>query len=290
MKIKISGATTLIHFTNTIRSGFIELGHQIVDEGEDFEILQIHASPASIQEDLRLLKKSPKIIYLIHRPDELLLHVELVSFFEDYETKFILLGDLVLKEKFWSERRAYCEIIPHPFMYHSLPTKRDGKIVIGSYTSWGEMRSLEHISLLAEEFKGDKNIEFCVGGTLNSKPLTLSDIPHSLTLVEEMFYPHFNVQLYHLNGHKRYGESSGSLHRGVSIPIIFEANGMERLEIFKVIKIESSHDLTSINFKKAADDIRLKVKESLSEDIEYNRLQSLKNTPVDFARKVVGLL
>lgn len=290
MKIKISGSTTLIHFTKNIKSGFIELGHQIVDKNEDFEILQIHASPASIQEDLRLLKKSPRIIYLIHRPDEFLLHAELVSFFEDYETKFILFGDLVLEEKFWSERRAYCEIIPHPFMDHSLPTKRNGKIIVGSYTSWGEMRSLEHISLLAEEFKGDKSIEFCVGGTLNSKPLTLSDIPHSLTLLEEMFYPHFNVQLYHLNGHKRYGESSGSLHRGISIPIIFEANGIERLETLKVIKIESNYDLTSINFKKAADYIRFKIRESLFEDIEYNRLQSLKNTPMDFARKVLCLL
>ena len=106
MKIKISGATTLIHFTKTIKSGFIELGHQIVDEDEDFEILQIHASPASIKEDLRLLKKSPGIIYLIHRPDEFLQHPELISFFEDYETKFILFGDLVLKEKFWFKRRS----------------------------------------------------------------------------------------------------------------------------------------------------------------------------------------
>lgn len=291
MKIKISGASTLKRFTDNIKLGFIESGHMIVHEDEDFEIIQVHASPDSLEEDLRLLRKSSNILYLIHRPDEFLLHKAFIDFFQDYDAKFILLGDLLFKEKFWSERKHSTFVIPHPFIDHTLPSKKEGKWVIGSYTSWGEMRKLEHLIHLALEFKNDPDVIFYAGGTLYGRPLKQADLSDGpIHFIEEMFYPHFNVQLYHLHGHKRYGESSGSLHRGISIPIIFEANGTERLEGLRVIKIEADDGLKDIDFKKAAEDIRLKIRDTISEDTDFNLAQSFKNRPSDFALKCLNIL
>jgi hypothetical protein len=47
----------------------------------------------------------------------------------------------------------------------------------------------------------------------------------------------FNVQLYHVGNAVRTGESSGSAHSGVSIPVVWEMNGAEAVEDLAVVKV-----------------------------------------------------
>ncbi len=279
----IFGASTLKHFTPALESGFKGLN---LSQYPAFEIYQIHASPQSIPEDLELLKqaKSSKSrqIFLLHRPDELLLVPELRTYFEVHpESPIVVLGDLILQLDFWQARKAKISVIPHPFLSLELPVKKNEKYVIGSFTSWGEMRKLEHFFELANHLPAE-NFECWVGGTLNGRVLTEKDLPSSMKLVHEPFVPHFNVQLYHLQGKKRIGESSGSLHRGISVPVIFEANGIERVEGLKVVKIEADENLSSPDYKKAALEI-IRMSTNMDDQIRFNQNLATKNSPQDFA-------
>lgn len=279
-KICIRGASTLRSFTEAITGGFQSIGCEVAANLPIFTLCQIHGSPVSEAEDLLLLTRAADA-YLIHRPDEILQRIPIREFFEAHpEKKIILMGDLVLKDPFWKEREKFISIIPHPFLDLSLPPKT-GKLVMGAYTTWGEMRNFKHFVQLAEEVRllTDK-IDFVVGGG------HLEDVPEFMTVTSEYFVPHFNVQLYHLNGKKRYGESSGSLHRGVTIPVIFEANGIENVEGLKVIKIDADDELTHIDFKKAAEDI---VHADIWNLLEHNAAQAKKNTPAEFARSFLKL-
>lgn len=293
MKISIHGASTLNFFTEKIHEGFA----LISDKDNLFDIFQIHASPMSLEEDKTILRQlrlhtEPRYT-IIHRPDELLLHPELLSFFEaNPQEKLIFLGDLTLGHPFWSSRKRYIKVIPHPFINLDLPPEPGKQFVLGAFTAWGEMRKLDHyLGLVDEILKTTKAESFLlkIGGTLFGKPLSQEDIQDSrIEVASEFFIPHFNVQLYHLNGTKRVGESSGSLHRGITIPIIFEANGAERLEDIVMIKIDADDKLNQINFKKAALEISKVVEAKLWEGLFLNNVRAAQlNTPLSFAKKIL---
>ena len=284
MKPFIFGAQTLTKFSEAIQGGFQDLPQP------EFELWQVHASPTSRSEDLKLLDEAKisnsKKIFLIHRPDELLLYPELKKFFEQNpHLNLVFLGDLVLNLPFWQERKDHITIIPHPFTDLSLPS--GNKYVIGSFTSWGEMRKLEHFFELTKHL-GNK-FDFRLGGTLDGRPLTKHDLPSHIHLSVDFFIPHFNVQLYHLNGKVRIGESSGSLHRGISIPVIFEANGIERSEGLKVIKIKYEDDLKSIDFQRAAEDISTMTSD-LDSNLNFNLNRAWRNQPYDFAKALMKII
>ena len=284
MKAFIFGAQTLSKFTEAIQGGFKDL------PAPDFELWQVHASPASRLDDLRLLEhakiSNSKKIFLIHRPDELLLYPELKAFFvKNPRLSLVFLGDLVLKLPFWEERKKHITVIPHPFTDLSLPA--GNKYVIGSFTSWGEMRKLEHFIELTKVLGSE--FECWVGGTLDGRALTAGDVPSNIQVKNEFFIPHFNVQLYHLNGQKRLGESSGSLHRGVSIPVIFEANGIERTEGLKVIKIQSDLELKQIDYNQAARDIS-RMLPDLNEHLNFNLECARQNQPKHFAQALMSII
>ncbi len=291
MKLKIYAASTLKNFTDSIKSGFAEENLEITDSnsGFDWALVQIHGSPAAKQEDEEILLetrslKVPKL-YLIHRPDELLLNPNLLSFFEtNNNVKLLFLGDLIFRFPFWEERRMHAKILPHPQLDLSMPLK-DKKAIVGSYTSWGEMRDVNHYISLVELLKDSELFQFKIGGPgLNNKK-----IPKHIQISEEYFAPHFNVQLYHLFGKKRFAESSGSLHRGISIPIIFEANGAERLEGNRVIKIEADDDLKSIYYTKAAQEIKSMLNEGIDNILEFNLAMAKRNSISNFTNSIVKI-
>lgn len=193
-------------------------------------------------------------------------------------------------------------------MDYLLPRSCNGRSVIGSHTSWGEMRKLEHFLLLVKEIKEQGPKKFLlvmVGGTLNGYPLSAGVVQEvvekfrlelsvgpdpdcDVRVAQEFFVPHFNVQLYHLNGRKRFCESSGSLHRGISIPVIFEANGMERLEGLKVVKVPSSEGLLKINFNRAVQEISNIFEQGIEASIDFNHEKAKKNSPKDFAKAIAS--
>ena len=251
----------------------------------NFALIQIHGSPAAKTEDENNLNRARElsctIVYLIHRPDEALLNPILLNYFkQNLDSKFIFLGDLIFRDPFWSARRHQSLVLPHPCFDNSLPLP-SRKFIVGAFTSWGEMRDPEHFFALAkclakheatlparhlsESLNSDLRdnspksnnpqvesfFEFAIGGTGLDHTL----IPPFIRRRLDPFVPHFNVQLYHLHGKKRQGESSGSLHRGISIPVIFEANGAERLEGFQAIKIVADEELQTIDFDQAAREI-----------------------------------
>ncbi len=284
--INLKGAKTLRHFSEALIP-YLGLFK------DNLEIIQIHASPASIDEDIALLDYAKKTIrprkFLIHRPDELLLRPSLKKFFEEYpQEKLIFLGDLIFKDAFWNARKAHSQVFAHPFFDFTLPYKLNTKFIVGAYTNWGEMRKLEHyLELVKEISKIDKGkiFAFMIGGTLDGQPLP--NLCNEIIISTNRFTPHFNVQLYHLNGEKRFGESSGSLHRGISVPVIFEANGMERIESMKVIKIDADAELREINYKKAAEQICELAQKGLEKVLEYNYRQALQNTTERFVRSII---
>lgn len=295
MKIQIHGAKTLEKFSKELLSGFDSA------EGVDysFELFQIHASPNSLDEDQKILKEFkncalPKCL-LIHRPDELLLRLELkLAFEQNPQWKLIFMGDLVLQDSFWNQRQSHIEIIPH--FYSSFTTAPKSSVyTIGTFTNWGEMRKLEHFLELVAALKktpGVDSLEFMIGGSSNGSALTENDvIDTSIKISETPFIPHFNIQLYHLNGKKRLGESSGSLHAGVSIPVIFEANGIERIEGIKVIKVSANDDLSQIDYAAAAGEIVEMIKKQEVETyLKFNLRQARLNTSVDFANRVISMV
>jgi hypothetical protein len=287
-RVKIWGASTLDAFTARITEGFqAEQALTTTSKEFDFALVQLHGSPNSKEEDEHILETTSDVtapkIFLVHRPDEIISNPKFISYFERHlDARFILLGDLVFGLPFWKSRIKNIKVIPHPYMDFSTP--HDGQTVVGSFTSWGEMRKLEHFVRLAEALKDSTRLQFKIGGTGIDK----ASIPSYIEITEKFFVPHFNVQLYHLNGRKRLGESSGSLHRGISIPVIFEANGMERLEKIRAVKVTADNDLKEIDFSGAALQIIKIESENLRSWLEANRQSALKNSPQAFARSLLN--
>jgi hypothetical protein len=288
MKLNILGAASLDRFSQELQRGFEQVGAP----DNLFELYQIHAAPHSLTDDLQIIstfKQSKKNkLLLIHRPDELLLNSELTKFIaEENDLKIILLGDLTLNIPFWDKLRSHIQVIPHPYFSLNLPEKSP-KYSVGSFTSWGEMRKVEHyLGLMNEllQLPVADQIQAKIGGTHLERSLVLNP---KIEITETPFIPHFNVQLYHLMGAKRVGESSGSLHTGISIPVIFEANGIERTEGVRVIKIAADENLAMINYRDAALEIASLIeKHQIEEVLKFNLKQAQSNTAINFATRAI---
>jgi len=254
--------------------------HPIAKISKNINLIQIHGCASSFEEDLRILNNSSLLnnkVYLIHRPDEILEYPDLLTHLSPSST-IVQFGDLLINHPFWQKFKDR-HVIAHPFLSMNMPKKVENKIIVGSFTSWGEMRSLEHFFALKEELlktPSANRLLFWAGGPGSGSEL-------------KFFIPHINVQLYHLHGKKRLGESSGSLHRGVSVPVIFEANGVERIEGLKVIKIEADPDLNNIDFKAAAKSISELVESHLDEWLIYNASIAKSNCPETFCNAISKL-
>jgi hypothetical protein len=92
--------------------------------------------------------------------------------------------------------------------------------------------------------------------------------------------PLFNVQLYHLRGRIRTGESSGSVHEYPCIPVIVEMNGAERLEELEVIKLPylNQADINSVDFASGA--------EQIAAAIQSRRVKTMLNRNIDAAKRL----
>lgn len=290
-KIRLLYAKSLTSFTQSIQRGFDELSIQSVNDVgfADRQFVQIHGAPHSKQDDFEILSSYEHACFsyaLVHRPDELLLDLELSKlFFKQKFDEIILLGDYIPAEF----KKLRPRIIPHPYTDLSMPSEKS--ITVGTFTSFGEMRKLNHCLLLMDMLTENlpANVQFMLGGLHNGKKLTKDDINRDyIVLNDQPFIPHFNLQLYHLNEWKRYAESSGSLHRGISIPVIFEANGIERIEKIKVIKIQASDDLKIIGFEKAQRQIVDLIRNNQVLNIlNHNYSCAKKNQPIDFCKQLL---
>lgn len=301
-RIALLGAAALQRYTTHILArGFGELGWDIVPlENAQYILAQVHGAPQSFDDDisiincLRLVSKTGvlrRCIVLIHRPDEVQIrHPGLSSMLSALARGTIItfLGNWHQNDPYFVSTGLARKVVPHGF-FSSRPLKSAlGVSVIGTHTSWGEMRKVEHlVKLLIEVFKLVETGSFVgyIGG-VPSEDLDQSKIKALFsTLSPELeveisadyglvpganrkhvvvlnpgplensnYYPHFNVQLYHLEHKVRTGESSGSVHVRPCIPVILEMNGAEKIEGLEVVKIpyRDQSDLGSIDFIEGA--------------------------------------
>lgn len=315
MRVRALYAERLRAFSGPILGALSDLGIEVVsdDVGEEADVnfLQVHASPFSFVQDCRFIDlclSSPcPTLALIHRPDELMLSEGLLRKCLSLKLKaLILMGDHI-PEVLRRSVTSPVEIIPHPYTDLGRPSATE-PVVVGTFTSFGEVRRLQDVLRLFEAIQSSADpcvdkIRFALGGILDEKPLTREllmkegsaefsrSLLESIVVQSESFIPHFHVQLYHLHQKKRYCESSGSLHRGITIPVIFEANGIERVEGIRVVKVSADDDLREVDFSSAADEILNLVRnEKYPQWLNHNHEKALKNQPADFARRLGSLL
>lgn len=247
-------------------------------------IYQIHGAEPATEEDNAIMeiignssRYKAKQAILLHRPDEIQLrYPSLGNIFKlNSAVGLVFLGDKHLKDAFYASAKKKT-IIPHGFFDLSEKFQED-PVVIGSHTTWGEMRSIEHaLKLLGEIFvlnsKQNKKIIGYLGGTpstllqmdylksimlkihpslnmrfLDAHQFKLSSTAkykseHLIIVDSKNIKPQeleltFNVQMYYINNGIRTGESSGSAHSSTGIPVILEMNGAENIEKLEVIKI-----------------------------------------------------
>lgn len=296
-KVKVVGAKTLVKYTEGIlKQGFKSNSWEISNEAENV-VIQIHGAPQSEKDDkviLEAIKRDIikadqlKRIILLHRPDEIQLRFpELKEILKSARkpTGLTFLGDIHINDNFFNAPNLVKRVIPHGFFTLSGKLQID-PVVVGSHTTWGEMRSIEHIfRLLGEIFKLDSSIVGYVGGkprdqlemehlknewtrlnpNLQANFLNVDQYRSDSSQKNEIFVDleniepknfglSFNVQMYYLNGEVRTGESSGSAHSSVGVPVILEMNGSEAIENLKVIKVPygSKEDINSVDFKAGA--------------------------------------
>ena len=286
-KVIVYGAQTLKQFTDGILiQGFKEVSSSGQGLNPDMEavIYQIHGAPQSEEDDKTIIGKikgeivkddSKKKAILLHRPDEIQLRYPGLTKILEGTTKpwgLVMLGDMHIDDDFFKAKNIVRQVIPHGFFENITTKLQSDPIIVGSHTTWGEMRSIEHIlKLLGEVYKAknDQNIIGYIGGkpkdqlqiaalqeqwnkhnadvsvvfkdahdkraleTHKGKYIILVDstnaMPEGISLT-------YNVQLYYLNKRIRTGESSGSAHSSVSIPVVLEMNGSEVIEDIKVVK------------------------------------------------------
>lgn len=317
-KIVIYGAKSLDRYTKSILiEGFRSISWKaeegVIGDGRflDFSmaIFQIHGAPQANEDEaiINMLKKVPAdkmVAVLIHRPDEVKIR------FPDFgdtlsklsqNMQLVFLGDKHIKDEFFN-RGIKISVIPHGFFDFAEKLQKT-PIFIGTHTTWGEMRSTEHmLRLLAEIFKRDVGNPRNIWGYIGGKPAeqlqidvlkktfekysdeeyvnfldvngaellkTINNSPqeHHVILVDSKnvepkeFGITFNVQLYYLGNSVRTGESSGSIHMGVSVPVILEMNGAENIENLKTIRMPygSLEDIGTIDFASGAQEIISKI-------------------------------
>lgn len=300
----ISGRTLQRYTTGILAHGFSEIGWDVVPSGDSRNLLfQVHGAPHSLQDDCDVLERfsanggkaeiSSRIV-LIHRPDEV--HNYIPDILDRVHRapspkSIVLLGDLLLESSLFQGTDCAIEVIPHGFFSSSIPVSPFGKSVVGSHTTWGEMRLFEHgVELVGKTlaFSSPGSIIGYLGGEPRSlvsedrvrKLLRELDIDDSIEVVpsydqvqqrekkkvlvvrpgpveDPSIQPTFNVQLFVLGGRLRLGESSGSLHVRSCIPVVFEVNGAERVEELNIVRVpyEAPENLRGIDMDSAAAEI-----------------------------------
>lgn len=334
-KVKIHGAKTLEKYTEGILvKGFENNSWEVSDDAEII-LYQIHGAPQSEEDDKVILEQIKqdivkddqiKRVILFHRPDEIELGFPELSDILKTAKKPIgltFLGDMHVSDPFFDAPNLVKKVIPHGFFSISEKLQID-PIVIGSHTTWGEMRSIEHIfKLLGEVFRKNNSIVGYVGGKpkdqldleflkqewnklnpdieaefLDAHKDTFDSSKKNVIFVDsenkepENFGLSFNVQMYYLNDKVRTGESSGSVHSSVGVPVILEMNGSEVIENLKVIRVPygSKENINSIDFKKGAESILAAVNnKSYAEMLKHNLTQSKKFNPAYVGKEYIKL-
>lgn len=340
--VGICGAKTLTQFTDGIlKRGFAEVA-QSKGAHHDYgaDIYQIHGAPQSEEDDRVILERikqdlkkqdNIKRVVLLHRPDEIeLRYPEFKDTLAGATRPFgiTFLGDMHIDDDFFNVPNALRRVIPHGFFENISHELQVSPIIVGSHTTWGEMRSTGHmIQLLGEVFRqrGTHDIIGYVGGKpkdqLDSKLLREKWDEHNgdvsvvfmdahykqnlednkgenvvlLDLENTMpdnFGLTYNVQLYYLNDRVRTGESSGSAHSAISIPVVLEMNGSEAIEDLRVVKVPygSRDDIGTVDFRAGAESILKSVEDrSYIHMLEHNLEQSKKFTPSYVASEYIKL-
>jgi hypothetical protein len=303
MQIFLKGAPTLKRFTDGIlRKGVERSGYKVCSDfsGGEFGIIQIHGSPAAREADLEIIRDIPQIVHhlagsivLLHRPDEIrdaIPNLRYVLCSLPPKVGVVMLGDLLINDPFYRIPNLERRVIPHGFFEldyadSSLP------VILGSHTSWGEMRSVQgvitllkavseigslnpvagylggipeevlsfdSVSTILERKSLTSRFTLCEFDRTNWREQLASVSTHTLFLnpgtASSGFDVTFNVQMYHYGTQVRFGESSGSLHSSNGIPVIFEMNGSDRIENLKAVKVpySDSSDVSSADFESAA--------------------------------------
>jgi hypothetical protein len=298
-------------------------------------IIQIHGAPASegwdremlVTLSTRLQRAEPTVV-LLHRPDEIADRLpELRRVLESAQHPFGLcfLGGLHVDDDFYFAPFALRRVIPHGFFSSRIPSSGPPYIV-GSHTSWGEMREVDHaLRVLVPVLR--KSSPSSIVGYLGGIPAESLTIPAITAKVRDLGsdcavlpwpgalpthfasdqptlflggpseelapLPHFNTQLYHYRGAIRTGESSGSLHAAVSIPVIFEMNGAESTEDLAVIKVPYTDRKHAANadFNGAATTIRgLIDNHDLAPHLQQNYEVSLRLDPKEIGSRYLHLI
>lgn len=307
MQISIFGADTLKRFTEEIlRDGLEGCGCKVLLERPigDFGIVQIHGSPAARAADLAIVRDLPQIvsslkgcIVLLHRPDEIKDSIpEFREVLSELPAKvgLAMLGNLMIGDPFYQiSCFLACRVIPHGFFGNYVPCMRD-PVVIGSHTTWGEMRSVERAISLLKAVR-EVGLRKPIIGYFGGAPVEELSRSAVVSILERFdlegifalrefsrerwredllslnqdtillnpgrdvlnFDVTFNLQLYHYGKRVRLGESSGSLHASSGIPVIFEMNGSERIEGLQTIKVPYSDcsDVETADYRSAAQEI-----------------------------------
>ena len=338
--VTIFGAATLERYTKGILvAGFEKLAAQQVTLPAG-TVYQIHGSAGAtaddqaimqlIKRDLVAPKPNARTIVLLHRPDEIQdrhpqLRALLASATHDFGLAF--LGDLHTTDSFYASPAAQIRVVPHGFFSAADISSQSAPIVVGTHTTWGDMRSPEHLlRLLGELFRLNEGTQPIVGyfggkpadalsvdalsATLrrhfpdlsvrfedahtfdtaavsSSEPVILVDNqdtqPEDATIT-------FNTQLYFYGERVRTGESSGSLHMNVSIPVILEMNGSEKIEELEVIKVPydtSTMVVSSADFSAAAQGILTMITDgSYQTALQHNYEQAQKYNNEYVARQL----
>lgn len=336
--VTIFGAHTLGRYTRKLlEQGFQRVGN----EATPGTIYQIHGNKdaltddqiitAAIEAGLSNAEGSP-VVVLLHRPDEIQDRLpELKGVLEKSSRKFGLafLGDMHVEDVFYDIPNAVKAVVPHGF-FDVDSTVDSRQIVIGTHTTWGDMRSTDHtLRLLGEVFAALPPDAPQILGYIGGKPKAELDMSALQATFQSTFpdlaiefldvhaadanalqakkvilvdtenkqpvglLPTFNTQMYYYGNRVRTGESSGSLHSGVSVPVILEMNGSEHIEDLVVIRVPYNHEtmgIESADFKQAAGMIIGTIMDgSYSDSLRHNLEQAKKFNNRYVARQYVQL-
>ena len=284
----IYGAKTLERYTSGILlEGFQKISDEAGQERCENTLFQIHGSQEASKDDDIILRSlegalvnsaNTSVVVLLHRPDEIQDTVpKLKEVLSQAKELFglVFLGDKHVDDEFYDVPFAKKVVIPHGFFDGVSKKGSETKnVVIGTHTTWGDMRKPEHVlSLLGEVFArnaGNKHTIVYLGGKpadalqielmrsaftnlfpdseVDFQPAQNFKSDHTYTGGNVIFIDDqnqkpedidftFNMQLYYYGDRVRTGESSGSLHAAAGIPVILEMNGSERIEQLNVIKV-----------------------------------------------------
>ncbi|HSW47780.1 MAG TPA: hypothetical protein VLG67_01755 [Candidatus Saccharimonadales bacterium] len=345
--ITIYGTKTLDRYTKLILIKGFENNSWDVTEGilgknftTPYFLYQIHGAPQAVDEDkilINMIRSTPpetKMAILLHRPDELQeRHPKLKEILSNMPENAALVfsGNLHAKDEFYKNVKKKF-IIPHGFFEIKEIIQTD-PIIIGTQTTWGEMRSVNHalriilevfrlnnsktsfvgylggkpsselqinnLKQISKKINPDIEIEF-LGVEKYSPTEALKEFPEkNIILIDtenkepETFGITFNIQTYYYGERIRTGESSGSLHMTLSIPVILEMNGSEKIEDLQVIKIPygSLSDIRSADFEKGAKMIIETINNGSFRDmLEHNLKQARKFNNTFVARSYIDIL